>query len=56
MGDDDLDHSRTHRDILHAPHPMGDVSTIRVSSHTFITQQVVGNNVHELTYSGAHVK
>jgi hypothetical protein len=27
-----------------------------VSSHTFIAQQVVGNNVHELTYSGAHVK
>jgi hypothetical protein len=22
----------------------------------FITQQVVGNNVHELTYIGAHVK
>jgi hypothetical protein len=35
---------------------LGDVSTIRVSSHTFIAQQVVGNNVHELTYSGAHVK
>jgi hypothetical protein len=34
----------------------GDVSTAGVSSHTFITQQVVGNNVHELTYSGAHVK
>jgi hypothetical protein len=32
------------------------VSTSRVSSHTFIVQQVVGNNVHELTYSGAHVK
>jgi hypothetical protein len=32
------------------------VSTTRVSSHTFIVQQVVGNNVHELTYSGAHVK
>jgi hypothetical protein len=32
------------------------VSTIRVSSHTFITQQVVQNNVHELTYGGAHVK
>jgi hypothetical protein len=27
-----------------------------MSSHTFIAQQVVGNNVHELTYSGAHVK
>jgi hypothetical protein len=27
-----------------------------VSSHTFIAQQVVGNNVHGLTYSGAHVK
>jgi hypothetical protein len=25
------------------------VSTSRVSSHTFITQQVVRNNVHELT-------
>jgi hypothetical protein len=27
-----------------------------VTSHTFIAQQVVGNNMHELTYSGAHVK
>jgi hypothetical protein len=27
-----------------------------VSSHTFIAQQVVGKYVHELTYSGAHVK
>jgi hypothetical protein len=27
-----------------------------VSSHTFIAQQVVGNNVHELTYGRAHVK
>jgi hypothetical protein len=27
-----------------------------VSSHTFIAQQVVEINVHELTYSGAHVK
>jgi hypothetical protein len=27
-----------------------------VSSHTFIAQQVVGNNVYELTYSGAHVE
>jgi hypothetical protein len=35
---------------------LGDVSTSRVSSHTFIAQQVMGNNVHELTYSGAHVK
>jgi hypothetical protein len=32
------------------------VSTTRVSSHTFIAQQVVGNSVHELTYIGAHVK
>ena len=30
--------------------------TARVSSHTFIAQQVVGNNVHELTIVGAHVK
>jgi hypothetical protein len=35
---------------------LGDVSTSRVISHTFIAQQVVGNNVHELNYSGAHVK
>jgi hypothetical protein len=35
---------------------LGDVGTARVSSHTFIAQQVVGNNVHELTYSEAHVK
>jgi hypothetical protein len=27
-----------------------------VSSHTFIAQQVVGNNVHELTKVGVHVK
>jgi hypothetical protein len=32
------------------------VSTVRVSSHTFIAQQVVENNVQELTYSGVHVK
>jgi hypothetical protein len=31
---------------------LGGVSTTRVSSLTFITQQVVGNNVHELTYGG----
>jgi hypothetical protein len=35
---------------------LGDVSIVRVSSHTFIAQQVVGNNMHELTNSGAHVK
>jgi hypothetical protein len=35
---------------------LGDVSTTRVSSHMFIAQQVVRNNVHELTYGGAHVK
>jgi hypothetical protein len=27
-----------------------------VRSHTFIAQQVARTNVHELTYSGAHVK
>jgi hypothetical protein len=27
-----------------------------VSTHSYIAQQVVGNNVHDLTYSGAHVK
>jgi hypothetical protein len=32
---------------------LGDVSTARVSSHMFIAQQVVGNNVHELTYGGS---
>jgi hypothetical protein len=32
------------------------VSTARVSSHTFIAQQVVGNNVHELTKMRANVK
>jgi hypothetical protein len=56
--DDSQDLSQTHRDLLHAPHlailvlDLGDVSTARVSSHTFIAQQVVGNNVHELTYGG----
>jgi hypothetical protein len=32
---------------------LGDVSTTRVSSHTFIAQQVVGNNVQELTKGGS---
>jgi hypothetical protein len=27
--------------------------TARVSSHTFIAQQVVGNNVHELAKGGS---
>jgi hypothetical protein len=27
-----------------------------VSSHTFIAQPVVGNNVHKNTYGGAHAK
>jgi hypothetical protein len=27
-----------------------------MSSHAFIAQQVVENNVHELTYGGAHLK
>jgi hypothetical protein len=27
-----------------------------MTSNMFIAQQVVGNNVHELTYGGAHVK
>jgi hypothetical protein len=29
------------------------VSIARVSSHTFIAQHVVGNNVHELTKDGS---
>ena len=28
---------------------LGDVNTARVSSHTFIAQQVIRNNMHELT-------
>jgi hypothetical protein len=32
---------------------LGDVSTARVSSHAFIAQQVVVNNVHELTKGGS---
>jgi hypothetical protein len=32
---------------------LGDVSIARVISHTFIAQQVVGNNVHELTKGGS---
>jgi hypothetical protein len=32
------------------------MSIARVSSHSFIAQQVVSNNVHELTYVGAQVK
>jgi hypothetical protein len=31
----------------------GGCATARVSSHTFIAQQVVGNNVHELTKGGS---
>jgi hypothetical protein len=57
LGDNGLHLSWTHRDILHAPPaaPVLDlgVSTARVSSHMFIAQQVVGNNVHELTYGGS---
>jgi hypothetical protein len=30
--------------------------TARLSSHTFIAQQVMGNNVHELTKGGSYVK
>jgi hypothetical protein len=36
--------------------PVGGCETARVSSHTFIAQQVMGNNVHELTKVGVHVK
>jgi hypothetical protein len=59
MGDNGLDHSRTHHNILYAPHPaipvldLGDVSTATMSSRTFIIQQDVGNNVHELTKGGS---
>jgi hypothetical protein len=39
------------------PDNLGGMSHLAsLSSHTFIVQQVVGNNVHELTYGGAHVK
>ena len=31
----------------------GGCETARVSSHTFIAQQVVGNNVHELAKGGS---
>jgi hypothetical protein len=31
----------------------GGCETARVSSHTFIAQQVMGNNVHELTKGGS---
>jgi hypothetical protein len=33
--------------------PVGGCETARVSSHTFIAQQVVGNNVHELDKGGS---
>jgi hypothetical protein len=61
LWDDGLDLSRTHRRILHAPHlggtyPWPSVSLARVSPYTFITQQVMGNNVHEPLTMGAHVK
>jgi hypothetical protein len=59
MGDDGLDLSRTRHNILHAPHPavpnldLWGCETARVSSHTFIAQQVVVNNVHELVKDGS---
>jgi hypothetical protein len=31
----------------------GECETARVSSHTFIAQQVLGNNVHELAKGGS---
>jgi hypothetical protein len=31
----------------------GECETVRVSSHMFIAQQFVGNNVHELTKGGS---
>jgi hypothetical protein len=34
----------------------GGCETARVSSHTFIAQQVVRNNVHELAKGGSSVK
>jgi hypothetical protein len=54
-----LDLLRTHHSILDTPHPAVPVldlwghETARVSSHTFIAQQVVGNNVHELARGGS---
>jgi hypothetical protein len=46
--------------LLHAPHHVvpaldlwGGCETARVSSHTFIAQQVVGNNVYELAKGGS---
>jgi hypothetical protein len=59
MGDDDLDLSQNHHNILHVPYPAVPVldlwgcETVRVSSHTFIAQQVVGNNVYELNKGGS---
>ena len=34
----------------------GGCETARVSSHLFIAQQVVGNDVHKLAKVGVHVK
>jgi hypothetical protein len=34
-------------------HDLWGCETARVSSHTFIAQKVVGNNVHELTKGGS---
>jgi hypothetical protein len=59
LGDDCLDLSRTHRNILYASHPVVPIldlwgcETARVSSHMFIPQQIVGINVHELTKGGS---
>jgi hypothetical protein len=45
--------------ILHVPHhvvpvlDLGDVTTARVILHTFIAQQVVGNNVYEFIKGGS---
>jgi hypothetical protein len=56
-----LNLSRTYHDIFHGTHlvvPILDlgVSIVRVSSDTFIAQQVVGENVHELIYGRVHEK
>jgi hypothetical protein len=45
--------------VSHHVEPVLDLwgcETARVSSHTFIAQQVVENNVHELVEGGALVK
>jgi hypothetical protein len=62
LGDDGLDLSWTQRDIHHAPYLVVPILELGGCEYnkgeiTYVHRsQVVGNDEHEITYSGAHVK